>query len=112
MSKRRARHWWWWWPLTSGFPPASGIPAEDFLCVPEPDEDECLSSGLDGDETSHKQVSVEGPRASIHRAVLGPCAREKARQASRFTPWHQKGEDKCEKKKCLGTQLAGLDHLP
>lgn len=37
-----------------------GIPAEDLLCVPEPDEDERLSSGLDGDETSHKQVSVEG----------------------------------------------------
>lgn len=47
--------------------PVSGIPAEDFLCVPEPDEDERLSSGLDGDETSHKQVSVEGARTSIHR---------------------------------------------
>lgn len=46
--------------------PVSGIPAEDFLCVPEPDEDERLSSGLDGDETSHKQVSVEGARTSIH----------------------------------------------
>ena len=54
----------------SGFPLGSGIPAEDFLCVPEPDEDERLSSGLDGDETSHKQVSVEGPCASIHRVVL------------------------------------------
>lgn len=48
------------------FPLGLGIPAEDFLCVPEPDEDECLSSGLDGDETSHKQVSVEGPCTSIH----------------------------------------------
>lgn len=53
-----------------GFLLVSGIPAEDFLCVPEPDEDECLSSGLDGDATSHKQVSVEGPRPSIHGVVL------------------------------------------
>ena len=57
------------WCLTSDFPLGPGIPAEDFLCVPEPDEDECLSSGLDGDETSHKQVSVEGPCTSIHRTV-------------------------------------------
>jgi hypothetical protein len=39
----------------------SGIPAEDFLCVPEPNENECLPSGLDGDETAHKQVSKKGP---------------------------------------------------
>lgn len=69
MSKKRVRQW-GWWPLTAGFPLVSGIPAEDFLRVPEPDEDECLSSGLDGDETSHKQVSVEGPCTSIRRAVL------------------------------------------
>ena len=91
----------------SGFPLGSGIPAEDFLCVPEPDEDERLSSGLDGDETSHKQVSVEGPCASIHRVVLRlrvcvcvcVCTRtrENARKRSRPRPWGQRGEGKWEK---------------
>lgn len=68
----------------------SGIPAEDFLCVPEPDEDECLSSGLDGDETSHKQVSVEGPRANIRGVVLRlrrACPCKRARKRSRPRPW-------------------------
>lgn len=61
--------------LTSDFPLESGIPAEDFLCVPEPDEDECLSSGLDGDETSHKQVSVE---ASWNRSTCAQsCSQAK-----------------------------------
>lgn len=47
------------------FPLLSGISAEDFLCVPEPDEDECVPSGLDGNETAHKQVSMEGVCVSI-----------------------------------------------
>lgn len=89
------------WCLTSDFPLGPGISAEDFLCVPEPDEDECLSSGLDGDETSHKQVSVEGPCTSIHRTVprlrrVCICVREKASQKSRSKPWGQRGEGKCE----------------
>lgn len=50
----------------STFSLQSGISAEDFLCIPELDEDECVPSGLDGDETAHKQVR-KGP---VPRAVL------------------------------------------
>lgn len=35
----------------------TGVPPEDFLCISEPDENECLSSRLDGDEVAHQQVS-------------------------------------------------------
>lgn len=67
--------------LTSDFPLGPGIPAEDFLCVPEPDEDECLSSGLDGDETSYKQVSngraLHQPQRSCPQTIT--CEREEAR---------------------------------
>lgn len=79
----------------SGSPLGSGIPAEDFLCVPEPDEDECLSSRLDGDETSHKQVSVEGPCASIHRVVLRlRCVFVQEKKQEKSRPWGQGGEGK------------------
>lgn len=47
-----------------------GIPVEDFLCIQEPDEDECLPSGLDGDETAHKQVRKEETCTGIHRTLL------------------------------------------
>ncbi|PKU29589.1 hypothetical protein llap_20107 [Limosa lapponica baueri] len=33
-----------------------GVPPENFLCISEPDENECLSSRLDGDEVAHQQV--------------------------------------------------------
>lgn len=61
------------------FPLQSGILAEDFLCVPEPNEDECVPSGLDGDETAHKQVSKNGPYTHIGSAVprlKGICMQE------------------------------------
>ncbi|GAB1294636.1 Dedicator of cytokinesis protein 3 [Apodemus speciosus] len=35
-----------------------GISAEDFLCVQKPNEDECLPSRLDGDETVDKQFII------------------------------------------------------
>lgn len=85
---------WPWWRLTSDFPLVSGIPAEDFLCVPEPDEDECLSSGLDGDETSHKQVSVEGPCTNIHQAKESVCMCKRERKTE-------------SKAKAIGTERRG-----
>lgn len=36
-----------------------GVSSEDFLCVSEPDENERFSSGLDGDEVTHQQVSED-----------------------------------------------------
>lgn len=36
-----------------------GISSKDFLCVSKSDEDECLSSRLDGDEITHQQVSAD-----------------------------------------------------
>lgn len=41
------------------FPCVIGVPPEDFLCISEPDENECLSSRLDGDEVADQQVSRE-----------------------------------------------------
>lgn len=55
----------------------TGVPSEDFLCVSEPDEDECLSSRLDGDEAAHQQVSrgagVECCR-SVAAKAWGQCS--------------------------------------
>ncbi|KAH0630016.1 hypothetical protein JD844_012569 [Phrynosoma platyrhinos] len=44
------------------------ISAKDFLCVSESDEDECLSSRLDGDEIAHQQDSL--PKKHDNRTLL------------------------------------------
>lgn len=48
----------------------TGVPPEDFLCVSEPDEDECLSSRLDGDEVAHQQVSGEAGVKCCHSVAV------------------------------------------
>lgn len=51
----------------------TGVPPEDFLCVSEPDEDECLSSRLDGDEVAHQQVSREAGVKCCHSVAVKAC---------------------------------------
>lgn len=45
--------------VTTDFSFLLGISVENFLCISELDENECLSPRLDGDETAHQQVSID-----------------------------------------------------